>query len=191
MKTIQLQDFYNKKIESMSDVRRLFRCVMGECKAGLSRMSNKNDDRMSAIYSIFICNSILNNLEIKNTIISVVFHDMEYSFIVVVLQLHGKDKLYILDPMYGYLLNTDCYERIFLEEYMNKNKKSKYLFDLIDKEGYFEYTEENMKLYGDAFKLMNYNRNRKIKDYAFKTNISGEEYLSNRDLWKNKKKVKK
>lgn len=169
----------NCKLESNNDIKRFLSSMISVCKKSFN---NRNKDKKiiwDSVSSILICNSILNNLGINNTIVNIENNVLTYEFIVARIKLHEETKIYVIDPNYGYFLEQQSYENKILQEMISRNKKRNSLKNNLVEHGFFEYSDDNMKNYMDGFVLAIYNYNKNKEDWIFETTFTGQEYYEN------------
>lgn len=164
--------------------------IVSEYRSAIKKITTCSDTSMDDTMATILCNSMCGNLDICNSIVSVCSPIGNHY----VLALELEEKYYILDVTFNNYIKGANYkitEKNLVERFnclpsffIIKNENGRDFMDELLKNGYFECTEQNMKLYCDGFVLSCYNKNKKNKDIVYNTNITGEEYLSSMVLRK-------
>lgn len=164
------------KIEFNSDIKKLFSYVIEEYKRAVAGM--KNGSKIDSPNAALICNCILMHLGIFSDVFTINIGKEMHCFVVAFIQFGDTIRYFIVDPTYSKFFekdNANQFIKIFMEQNNSRKKLASKLIDM----GYFEYTEEEMKLYGDSFSFSLHNRNHKKENFVYKTKLSGEDYLNN------------
>lgn len=173
-----------KTVNDYSQETKVLDEIILQYKQSLERFQNSQNLEDDSDLALTICHSLCNSLDMPSTIICVSDYFRHY-----VMGVKLNDKYYILDPTYKkyfkalkYRLNSHH----ILEKFhglpgffvIRNNEGKKFAKELVQK-GYFECTEQNMKIYCDGFVLCKYNQGKKMKSLVYSNNISGTEYLNN------------
>lgn len=178
-----------KQIEMSDDIKYLNE-IISEYKKAFEKLAKSEEDIHNDYFTTLICNCVCNHLGVKNFMIYISVLDSLHYVLVVEL----GTKYYLLDLSYAKYFRKHHYKitkkninkpfKGSVDFFINRNEESASFARKLLKKGYFECTSDNMKMYCDSFVLVNYNKNRKNKDLAYTTTITGEEYFSSMILRK-------
>lgn len=165
-------NFNASMIKNKEDVKTVLDYTINESRLALERSSKDGEPNWDHEMACMVCCSILGNIGIKCDILPIDKQLFNHSLVMTRFKLDGVNKYYILDPVYEkfLVLKNLVYKALRLK--MEKTSRGKELIEQLINDGYFEYNETDMKLYGDSLVAAQL-----LMARDKETGISGSEYF--------------